>query len=1137
MPQSICDGEVHQLTLREQASGYIPYGFPLQFSLAEQKRSTKPKKQTATLPTTPETPVETPSVRGFVEAFEHGKLHGWVFDATLPDESLAIQIYTNDLLLAEGMTDIQRDDLKEVGFGNSLHGFEFTLDTQTLKVGMAYPLRIALKGGAEVAINPFELSMTETLPAELPNETKQVISVRGCIDAFEQGKLIGWVFDATLPDESLAIQIYTGDFLLAEGVADIQRDDLKEVGFGNGQHGFELELQVPFLLSDKRCVIKIKLEKNITISSNTFKTRLLNPLFDSVYVAKQLNCPEEDALEQYLKALKNNPRLSCHILFDSDFYQKQLRYYDLLIDEPLFFHYISKGWKQGLDPHPLFDSEYYRNVLGLSCFEMCPLEFYLKYKNRFLQDTTPFLDEKYYNHCLNLDGEKISIHSPLHDLVVREKWQPFHREIHQQSIGPLVADTHLLDIIDRDKNIKIQDFINTIKALRSVAFEKKKTKLSGSPKNIKLSVIILNFNKLVHTILSTYSAHLALKNISHELIVVDNGSEFFCYKNIARYLNNLPHCRVLRLERNRFFGEGNNIALDQAKGEYIAFLNNDAYVNASTFDKLIKAFGTHENIGATGPVFILPNYELQEFGGKVSGCGQVIQIGKHEKLSRELVQRFSMSPGYVDYCSAACSVIKRSVLEQVGGFDYIFEPFYYEDTDLFSRIRCAGYQLFIEQDAHVMHFENTSTKSYLKDDFHSLIATNRRKFATRWFGKLEQGSALADKTPRIKLFRSSEKTVPKTQQRAFVYSPFPLGPGGGEKYILTLAVALSENYQTTIIFPEIYSTHRLKMVADDLGIFAEDLQLLTWHEALKQNRPDVFVVMANEIIPPVPAIGRRNFYHCQFPFPLEYTARPDGLATLMDYEGFIVNSQFTQRNIRSQLKLYGLPDLPVHIVYPPCWDGNVADRLKHLQKTKPNKSPKTLSIVNIGRFFQHGHNKRQDVVLEIIKQLKNDPQGKNWQITGTLLGGLSKSEEAYYKKLLVLADKLDVTMAANVERAEIEAAYQSADIYIHAAGFGKQEGYSPHELEHFGITPVEAMIHGVIPLVYAAGGPLEVINKVGVGESFVDVDEAVEKVWKLMAMSDKARREAQEKMILGCEEFGVVRFKERVRECLSVDCN
>jgi GT2 family glycosyltransferase/glycosyltransferase involved in cell wall biosynthesis len=1075
-------------------------------------------------------------VKGYIEDFKDGNLYGWVYDSAHPNESLDVSIYIDKKLVGIGLAGIYRPDLEEAGFGNGYHGFIINLDLTLLDLNKLYPVHIFLNDKRMVLINNFDIDFTKKLidtnTILVTNDIKSSI-LKGYIETFREGILTGWVYDSKNPNNSLSIKIYAGEKLVGFGIANIYREDLYKARFGNGYHCFNIKVNLNSLPMHASAPITIRLDDDSYIDTNVFKINItkerLCHVFSSDYVVSCLGYAKNNALDEYISALETQPYISCHPLFDPEFYKEQADALGLDINIPLIIHYLIEGWKLSIDPHPLFDSHYYMNVLGLSSFDCSPLEHYLINGVKAFASPSPFFDGQFFNHNMNVEYKATGY---IYDLLIANKWIDFHSHITQESVIQIQEDDCLLGLIEKYKNVSPHDFVKIIYDLRKLCFVRKS---DYEKDNIDLSVIVLNYNKPVHTILCVYAAHLALCNISHEIIVVDNGSDFFYFNVISKYLNGIPNCKIIHFERNRFFGEGNNIALDKSKGQYICFLNNDAYVNRGLFKSLLNAFDKDKKIGAVGPMFINPGYILQEFGGKVSGCGQIIQVGKGIKIDDDSLAKINTLPRFADYCSAACCIIHRKVLEQVGGFDYIFEPFYYEDTDLCSRIRSAGYKLYMEPEAYVMHFENTSTREYLKDDFWSLIQKNKLKFSKRWFGKLdqiEQGGLLLNNIPRVhsSLIQDQKRNY-FAKKRAFVYSPYLLNAGGGEKYILTVAISLSEKFQTTIVFPEIFSTTRLRMVAEDLGLSADNLLLSTWNDALKQEKPDIFIAMGNEIIPSVPGIGRRNLYHCQFPFPLANVSRPDTLETLSGYEAFIVNSDFTKSNICRELQLYRLPLIPIHVVYPPCWDGFVDAQLSKVSK-KGHKH-NYISILNVGRFFQHGHNKRQDVILEIIRKLNDYIMAKNYKISATLLGSVSKSDESYYTNLALQAKKLGVSIASNVERSEIDFSYQNSNIYIHAAGFGHCDGYFPYQLEHFGIAVVEAMINGLIPVVYSAGGPLEIVTKVGVGEVFSDVDDAITKVWKIAGMSSSEIKQAQEKMIYRCQDFSILAFKKKIHEIID----
>jgi hypothetical protein len=66
--------------------------------------------------------------------------------------------------------------------------------------------------------------------------------IEGRIDAIDNGKVYGWVWDRLRPEDRLKVEIRLGDRMLAEGLADVERKDLAGSGIGDGAHAFVLEL-------------------------------------------------------------------------------------------------------------------------------------------------------------------------------------------------------------------------------------------------------------------------------------------------------------------------------------------------------------------------------------------------------------------------------------------------------------------------------------------------------------------------------------------------------------------------------------------------------------------------------------------------------------------------------------------------------------------------------------------------------------------------------------------------------------------------------------------------------------------------------------------------------------------------------
>src|SRR5207248_7569450 len=62
----------------------------------------------------------------------------------------------------------------------------------------------------------------------------------------------------------------------------------------------------------------------------------------------------------------------------------------------------------------------------------------------------------------------------------------------------------------------------------------------------------------------------------------------------------------------------------------------------------------------------------------------------------------------VDYCSAACLMLPKSLFQRIGGFDMRYVPLYYEDTDLAFKVRAAGFKVLYQPLSEVFHFEGAT---------------------------------------------------------------------------------------------------------------------------------------------------------------------------------------------------------------------------------------------------------------------------------------------------------------------------------------------------------------------------------------------------------------------------------------------
>jgi glycosyltransferase involved in cell wall biosynthesis len=137
---------------------------------------------------------------------------------------------------------------------------------------------------------------------------------------------------------------------------------------------------------------------------------------------------------------------------------------------------------------------------------------------------------------------------------------------------------------------------------------------------------------------------------------------------------------------------------------------------------------------------------------------------------------------------------------------------------------------------------------------------------------------------------------------------------------------------------------------------------------------------------------------------------------------------------------------------------------------------KRSQILSVGRFFAGQHNKKHLVMIKAFKTLV-DRGLHGWELH--LAGGVNKGAEhaRYLAHVQEAARGYPIHIYPDIPFAQLVTLYGESALYWHAAGYGEDEVRDPIKAEHFGITTVEAMAAGCVPVVIARGGQPELIRQ------------------------------------------------------------
>lgn len=355
-----------------------------------------------------------------------------------------------------------------------------------------------------------------------------------------------------------------------------------------------------------------------------------------------------------------------------------------------------------------------------------------------------------------------------------------------------------------------------------------------------------------------------------------------------------------------------------------------------------------------------------------------------------------------------------------------------------------------------------------------------------------------------------------------IFSPYiPRHFGGGEKHMLTSAWYLSQNHTVDILVPTQAqpsaslaqyeqlinrSLDKVRFVHSPLA----DRTTKVWQTWQITRAYDVFLYATDGswFFPGCP----KNILHVQVPFTNHLS-----LWNRWKLRRWLINTNsiFTKQVIERSWQI------KVPFIHYPYVD------VAHIH---PDLNKKKNQIIAVGRFFdpQHStlHAKRQDVLIAAFRQ---GCERYHWDRDGIelhLVGSIEpdNAHHEYVKQLKESATGWPIFFHHDLSHQALSELYQSSLLFWHAAGFGVDEKQHPEKVEHFGMSTLEAMAHGCIPLVTNRGGLKETVQPNVNGFRFETITELVDDTESLLRMKATDRYQWQEHAIASTQQFSLERF-------------
>jgi glycosyltransferase involved in cell wall biosynthesis len=347
-----------------------------------------------------------------------------------------------------------------------------------------------------------------------------------------------------------------------------------------------------------------------------------------------------------------------------------------------------------------------------------------------------------------------------------------------------------------------------------------------------------------------------------------------------------------------------------------------------------------------------------------------------------------------------------------------------------------------------------------------------------------------------------------------IFDPYLDDNGGGERYMMTVAQSLAEKHNVDVFWDNKEDLENVaKRFALDLSKVNLVPNLFEYSFINKQkvsSKYDAIIVLSDGSIPVLSS--KKLYLHMQQPMFHKLSVKDKLKAKRLT--GIFCNSIFTKEFIERNYKI------KCDLLYPPV-------------SIIGNKNKKENIILHVGRFrilnVKSEDYKKQQVMIDVFKELV-DGGLKNWRFL--LAVSLNNQNDPKFVAMKKSAEGYPIDFLINSSKDELWDKGGKAKIYWHATGFGEDLKKNPHLAEHFGISTVEAMGVGAVPVVINAGGQREIVKDGVNGFLWDNLDEF--KIKTLELVNDpKLLERMSEEAYSRAKDFDEQSFSKRVFEIIK----